>query len=231
MQPPATHTFTSKPHIWEVALQRHLDCLFVEYVIQGLEQGFRISFDDTRPIRSASCNMASTYAAPQVVSDYLQATVALGRILGPLGPLQDRLIISKFGVIPKKHQVGKWRLILDLSSPKEASINDGISKDLCSVKYPYFDQVAKLIMEARVGALLSKINIKDAYHIVPVHPEDWTLLRMQWYGQWTPAYFGLRSVPKIFTAIADSLQWIFIQQGVLTNIHCLHDFFIKQLGT
>ena len=87
-------------------------------------------------------------------------------------------------MILKKHQVHKWHLILDLSSPERASINDGISKDLCSVKYPYVDQAAKLIMEVGVGVLLSKIDIKDASCIVPVYPEDWTLLGMQWHGQY-----------------------------------------------
>ena len=33
------------PHLWEVALRRHPDRLFVEYVIQGLKQGIRIGFD------------------------------------------------------------------------------------------------------------------------------------------------------------------------------------------
>ena len=79
------------------------------------------------------------------------------------------------------------------------SVNNGISKDLCSVEYLYFDQAAKLIMEAGVWALLSKIDT--------VHPEDWTLLGMQWHGQHfmdTRLPFGLRSSPKIFKATADS---------------------------
>ena len=84
-----------------MALWRHPDCLFVEYVIQGLEQGFRIGFDSMHPPRSASHNMASAYAAPQVVSDYLQAKVAFGRILGPLSPPPNWLVVSKSGVIPK----------------------------------------------------------------------------------------------------------------------------------
>ena len=63
-----------------------------------------------------------------MVYDYLQAEVTLGRILGPLSPPPDGLVVSKFGVIPKKHEVGKWCLILDLSSPEGASVNDDISK-------------------------------------------------------------------------------------------------------
>ena len=64
----------------------------------------------------------------------MQAEVTLGSILGLLSPPPDGLVISNFGEIPKEHQVGKWHLILDLSSPEGASVIDGISKELCSVK-------------------------------------------------------------------------------------------------
>ena len=37
-------------HVWEVALWQHPNCLFVEYVLQGLEQGFYIGFDGIHPI-------------------------------------------------------------------------------------------------------------------------------------------------------------------------------------
>lgn len=160
--------------------------------------------------------MASAYSTPQVVSDYLQAECSMGRILGPFPQPPANVIISKYGVIPKIHQVGKWRLILDLSSLEGTSVNDGISRALSSVKYSYFDQAAGLIMEAGIGALLSKIDIKDAYCIVPVHPDDWPLPGMQWQGQYfmdTCLPFGLRSAPKIFTAVADALQWILSHQG------------------
>lgn len=33
---------------------------------------------------------------------------------------------SRIGVIPKKHQPGKFRLIVDLSSPRGKSVNDRI---------------------------------------------------------------------------------------------------------
>lgn len=97
----------AEPYLWEVALQRHLDRLFVEYVIHGLEQVSRIGFNGTHPLSSASRNMASAYAEPQVVPDYLQAKVALGHILGPLSPPPDWLAVSKFGVILKNTKKAK----------------------------------------------------------------------------------------------------------------------------
>ena len=43
-------------------------------------------------------------------------------------------------MIPKS-EPGKWRLIVDLSSPKGASVNDGISKELCSLSYVHVDDI------------------------------------------------------------------------------------------
>ena len=36
--------------------------------------------------------------------------------------------------------------------------------------------------------------------------------------------FGLRSAPKIFTAVTDALEWILTQRGVTTSDHYLDDF-------
>ena len=38
--------------------------------------------------------------------------------------------------------------------------------------------------------------------------------------------FGLRSAPKIFTAVADAAEWIARQQGVTTILHYLDDFLV-----
>ena len=64
---------------------------------------------------------------PEVVAAYLQEEVALGRVVGPL-PVESisGVQVSPFGVILKGHTPGKWRLIVDLSSPSGCSINDGI---------------------------------------------------------------------------------------------------------
>ena len=65
--------------------------------------------------------------------------------------------------------------------------------------------------------------------MVPVHPEDRPLLGMSWNGA---VYFdavlpfGLCSALKIFTAIADALQWMVHQAGVPTVLHYLDNFLI-----
>ena len=66
--------------------------------------------------------------------------------------------ISPFGVISKSHQLGKWRLILDLSSPEGGSVNDGISRKLCSLSYLAVDNVAKVALQLGRGAKLAKLD-------------------------------------------------------------------------
>ena len=79
--------------------------------------------------------MRSAYEHPQPVADYLAIDLAAGRITGPFDPHElGEVTISRFGVITKAN-TGKWRLILDLSSPKDASVNDGIPSELCSLSY------------------------------------------------------------------------------------------------
>ena len=77
------------------------------------------------------------------------------------------------------------------------------------------------------GCLLAKLDLKQAYRLVPVHPCDWHLLGMQWPGQVyldTALPFGLRSAPKIFSALADGLLWAMANRGTKEGLHYLDDF-------
>ena len=108
-------------------LRFHPDRGKVNYVLHGIARAFEIGFSPQSPLTSARKNKASAYEHPEVVDAYLCNEVSLGRVSGPFdsSPLPD-LHISGFGVIPKAGQPGKWRLILDLSSPHGSSVNDGI---------------------------------------------------------------------------------------------------------
>ena len=109
--------------------------------------------------------------------------------------------VSRFGVIPKSNQPGKLRLIVDLSYPDGRSVNDGIDSELRSLQY--INMVHQLL-KLGPGAELAKLDIKCAYKIVPVHPQDRYLLGMQWNGQVyvnAALPFGLRPAPKTFNTI------------------------------
>ena len=163
-----------------------------------------------------------------IISEYLHREVSLGRMQRlPLEAIYKGVHLSPIGAIPKKHRPGKWRLIVDLSSPSNASINDGISPGWSSLKYTTVDHLSTLILQEGKGAFLVKADIKEAYRMIPVHPHDQPLLGVEWDGEVfidLALPFGLRSAPKIFSAVADALQWILIQEGVKTVLHYLDDF-------
>jgi len=170
--------------------------------------------------------MQSATQHPEIIDDYLLNELLLNRILGPFSPhLAPSIHINCFGCIPKKHQVEKWHLITDLSFPEDESVNDAIDPKLCSVKYITVDQVARHAVLLRRGSLIAKIDIKSAYRLIL----GATLLGMFWRNH---VYidgmlpFGLRLTHKIFTAVADALEWCISRAGVEYIYHYLDDFVV-----
>lgn len=148
---------------WQSLLERHPDSEFCQYLLDGFQNGFRIGYDyENHILRSAKKNMASSGENPTVVKEYLEKEQLLGRVLGPLEPGSLPLHISRFGVIPKSSQPGKWRLILDLSHPCDYSVNDGIEPELCSLSYASVDSAVAVIMRLGKGSLLAKVDL-DRY--------------------------------------------------------------------
>ena len=103
-----------------------------------------------------------------VIDNYLSTDLAKGRVVGPFSsPPSPHLHISHFGVIPKKHQPGKWHLILDLSSPDGHSVNDGIKKDPFTVQYMKVDDIINGIMSLGQGTLLAKFDVEMPTALFP----------------------------------------------------------------
>ena len=88
-------------------------------------------------------------------------------------------------------------------------MNDGIAKDMSSLTYTSVDLVASRILQLGRGTELAKMDIKQAYRLVPVHPDDRRLLGIEWQEE---VYidkclpFGLCSAPILFSAVADAVQ-------------------------
>ncbi len=216
-------------HQWALALRDHPDPRFVQYILEGISSGFRIGYQHaTSRCKSARSNLFSATQHPAPVQAYLDEECTAGRVAGPFAPDEVRgLQVSRFGVIPKSNQPGKWRLILDLSFPHGHSVNDGILREWCSMQYATVDQAVAHILQMGSGALLAKIDIEHAYRNVPVHPDDRHLLGMRWNNELfidTTLPFGLRSAPKVFCAIADALEWILLHRGVTWSLHYIDDF-------
>ena len=155
--------------------------------------------------------------------------VDLGRVAGSfVSPPVRNLHISSFGVIPKKSQPGKWRLIVDLSSPEGHSVNDGIDPVAWHLQYIKVDDIIKMVSKSGPGALMAKFDIESAYRNIAIHPSDRHLLGMKWriaYYVDLALPFGLCSAPAIFNSVADLVEWILVNNyGINDLLHYLDDF-------
>ena len=108
----------------ERCLRDHPDREFCDYLLRGMTEGFRVSFHYSAcSCVRAKSNMRSVLVTPGVVEEYLKKEVGLGRVVGPFNPdALPRAHVSRFGVIPKSHRPGEWRLIVDLSHPTYAHV-------------------------------------------------------------------------------------------------------------
>ena len=198
-----------------------------DYLWEGFNNGFRIPYSGPR-IERFSPNHGSARLQPDIIINRLNEEIELGRVAGPfLEPPINNLIISPIGLVPKSTP-GEFRLIFDLSYPHGSSINSGISKEDSSVIYTNFDEVIRMVREEGPGSHLFKIDIKSAFRLIPIHPDDFSLLGMEFQGQYyidKCLPFGLSVSCSIFEKFSTFLEWI-IRRNTNSNqmIHYLDDF-------
>jgi hypothetical protein len=213
---------------WKEKLAKHPDREYADYIVRGIEEGFRTGVDSTRPMTPASRNMLSAQQHPGVITEYIRKQVESGNILGPFSrETAPKVHINRMGAIPKRHQPGKWRIITDLSHPEGRSVNASIDHDCCTMSYITVDQIARAALKLGKGTMIAKIDIKSAYRLIPVHPTDRIWQGLVWEDHiyvdgMLP--FGLSSAPKIFNAVADAVEWCVAKEGVEFIFHYLDDF-------
>ena len=198
-------------------------------VLEGLRFGFKLGFSPSQSLKPAKRNKPSAYEHPSVINEYLATEVSLGRVTGPFAsPPVPLLHVSSFGVIPKKGQRGKWRLIVDLSSPGGASVNDGINPDEFTLHNTTVDQFIRMVSQFGQGALMAKFDVEAAYRNIAIHPSDRFLLGMKWRSKIhvdLALPFRLRSAPYIFNCVAELVEWILVNNYKVPNfLHYLDDF-------
>ena len=211
---------------WETMIAQHPDRQFIAFILRGLREGFWVGFEYQKwgRLKQAKHNMHSCKELPAVVERYLEKECRLGHIVGPLDCGELSIAhISPFGVIPKKGR-GEVAPNSHLSFPEGHSVNNFIPEAASSVSYVTVDMIADRIAEL---AMMAKLDVKSAFRIIPVSPQDRILLGMKWEDKLyvdRVLPFGLRSAPRIFSAVADAIQFGAIVRGVKNITHYLDDF-------
>ena len=224
-----------KPQPWtpirsfllERELSSHPDKTFVRQLINDLQHGCSIGYTGLQFAHLAK-KLPSAFQQPSVIDATLQKECEAGRILGPFPtPPLPNFRTSGLGLVPKHD--GGWRIIYHLSAPTTHSINYFIDPLMYSLSYCSIDDAYTIINKLGPGTLLSKIDLKDAFRLIPVRPTDWNLLGIHWQQNYyidTCLPFGLRSAPYLFNRFSSALHWILEHNyGVQHLLHYLDDFF------
>lgn len=72
---------------------------------------------------------------------------------------------------------------MDLSAPAGQSVNDGVRKELASLSYITVNDIVAEVLRKGMGTLLTKMDVKQAFRNIPVHPNNRHLLGMHWRGE------------------------------------------------
>ena len=110
----------------------------------------------------------------------LNKEIEAARIAGPfLVPPFPNCRGSPLGIVPKKDP-SEFRLIHHLSYPQGSSVNDSIPDDFSSVRYVSINDAISVIKQTGAGCVMAKTDVKSAFRIIPIHPNDYSLLGMKW---------------------------------------------------
>ena len=222
---------------WEYLLQNHPDRKLVKDLLNDITHGVRIGYQPTNRAPIVCDNHASAKTNTAPVAAELERELTLQRKVGPfLEPPFSHFVGSPMGAIPKKHSnPPKWRIIHDLSWPAGHFTNDGIPQDLFSCSYDSLDSAICILKHLGPGALMSKLDLSDAFRHILVHKDDWELLGSTWPievdGQVCTGYFydafppfGLRSSPALFLKFIAALKFVMLEKGTNPIWNYLDDF-------
>ena len=167
---------------------------------------------------------------PQVVDRKLAKELEAHRFAGPFDT--PPFFSECHPWISFQRTQGEFRLIHHLSYPMGESVNDGISREHSSVQYANIYHAIKRIKLSGVGSYLAKTDIKSAFRILTINPQDYHLLGIKWNGQY---YYdkcmpmGCSSSCKTFETFSTAVEWIAQDKlGIANFTHLLDDFLLIQ---
>ena len=205
-------------------LQRYVDR---NYIIEGFTNGFSVNFEGYQS-EVEGVNSLTVKCNPGPALQKINSEIQLGRMKGPFitKPFEN------FKVIPlalrEKSTPGKFRLLFNLSYPYDwNAVNLGIDKRFKTVRYASILD-ALYILKEMPNAYMAKADIKDAFRIIPLRPEEYHLMGCQLQGLY---YFdvclpmGCAASCQIFERFSDSIVWMLKSHfGITSVVKVLDDF-------
>ena len=169
-----------KCDVWESMLVNYYDSEVVEF----LRFGWPVAYLATSIPTSTFKNHASALRFPATIDKFIQKELSKDALLGPFkGNLFDKWTqISPLMTRDKLDGSGK-RVIIDLSFPVGASVNDGIFKPKeTQYSLPTPLDLADLMLREGRGCHMWKSDLSRAYRQLRVDPLDYPLLAIKHNG-------------------------------------------------
>ena len=132
----------------ELLMEVGYDSQKTEFLYDGFKKGFSLHYSGKlRKVQRTAPNLKLRVGTHTELWNKVMKEVELGRYAGPFDkPPFDYFVQSPIGLVPKDKGL-KTRLIFHLSYPKTGdSVNSGIPKEVCKVKYPDFEEAVCLDM-------------------------------------------------------------------------------------
>ena len=191
---------------WNLALFDSL-CTsdFDRQIASFLRYGWPLNRDKS-PVTQTWVNHPTANRYPQQVTQYIMKELRLGSLFGPFvtSPFPSEITgISPLSTKAKK-QSNTWRIIVDLSWPKQGhSVNSGIPKDVfletpVKITYPTVDLLCKRAVEVGPREVGWRKDISRAFLQLPLDPLYYSYLGVTWMGGiyfCKSAVMGCRSSP------------------------------------
>jgi hypothetical protein len=168
-------------------------------------------------------NAPSAYENADEFTEALRGWVEGGVVAGPFtAPPVNEFRANCLMAVVKKNKV---RPVVNLSSPKNHSFNSNVDKPaVMKVKMSSAAQVGQAILAAGQGARLTKMDMKDAYKLVPAKVEDFRLQGFEWLGRLfidTQQIFGAATAAANFDVLASTVLKIVDEEmgGASVSLH------------
>jgi len=197
-------------------------------ITHGVDIGYRGDRSQGRTAVNARTTEGPGVA--KLISSAIAADVAAGHKRGPFAsPPFDPFHVSPLSGVPKGDNGESIRVIHNLSHPfGGASINAGIAREDYAMQS--FDDALVGIRRFGRGCLLTKFDVRSAFKLVPVRPEDRALLGLRWQEQYyyeVVLPFGLRTSGYRWEEFAEALHFLLERRlGIQLVIHYVDDFLL-----
>ena len=201
---------------WEEILVDYPDKMLLQY----LKFGFPLSL--THPDQLHNIQIKNHYSAnqyPVAIQEYLHKETHLGAILGPT-PYVESAHFHCSPLLTRPKDLHKRRVILNLSHPYGASVNDQVSKlhfdkRKFTLRFPGIDDIVQKILETD-DPLIYKIDVARAFRNLRVDPVDAVKFGIYWDNCFyldQSVTFGWTHGSAAFQMVSDAVTYAMRKSG------------------